>query len=162
MNFLIWKPLRYVLVIEVVQPPSSWSHFRYPPGSSTARSCGSEILFFSHVEGWTWDQSLYFAMVTMSTVGVLPAPVGIVLVFGQLIDIVDLVIQPLFKKSRDLVERLVPAHYVLSAAIFIAAEPRWDMWTALYYVMVTATTVGYGDLSMPKQHLAGFQWTAAS
>lgn len=43
---------------------------------------------------------------------------------------------------------------VVSAAIFIAAEPSWDMWTALYYVMVTATTVGYGDLSMSNEHLA--------
>ena len=34
---------------------------------------------------------------------------------------------------------------VISAAIFRAVEPSWDLWTAFWYVTVTATTVGYGN-----------------
>lgn len=34
------------------------------------------------------------------------------------------------------------------AAIFVAVEPGWDFGTALYHCMVTATTVGYGDVTI--------------
>ena len=41
----------------------------------------------------------------------------------------------------------------VSACIFVAVEPEWDMWTAIWYVMVTATTVGYGDKTVSTETL---------
>eukprot|EP00913_Durusdinium_trenchii_P026522 g24882.t1 len=73
------------------------------------------VIFFTNVEGWDWSHAIYFAMVTMSTVGfgdlyptqwysqLVALPfilVGIVLVFGQIGSVVGLVIEPLFKGSR--------------------------------------------------------------
>ena len=37
---------------------------------------------------------------------------------------------------------------LVSAAVFCAIEPGWDFGDALYHCMVTATTVGYGDMSL--------------
>ena len=37
---------------------------------------------------------------------------------------------------------------LLSAVVFTAVEPEWDYFTALYHCIVTATTVGYGDIKI--------------
>ena len=37
---------------------------------------------------------------------------------------------------------------IFFAAIFVAIEPGWDFGTAVYHCMVTATTVGYGDVKI--------------
>lgn len=78
---------------------------------------GFAVVFFANVEGWTWDQSLYFGMVTMSAVGygdlypthwysqlvgILFILVGIVVVFGQIIDLVNLVIVPPSSRSPEI------------------------------------------------------------
>eukprot|EP00913_Durusdinium_trenchii_P008468 g7953.t1 len=106
--------------------------------------------------------------------------VGIIVVFGQLGEVVGFVIEPFFDKMREVLDRIwkpteieikegnkvlkkikVPARPViyftkgligplsilllfqfLSAIIFVFVEPGWDLWTAWWYVMVTATTVG--------------------
>lgn len=47
-----------------------------------------------------------------------------------------------------------------SAAIFIWVEPDWDLQTAIWYVMVTATTVGYGDVSVSKSNAWAMAWAS--
>lgn len=46
---------------------------------------------------------------------------------------------------------------VASALIFCAIDPSWDFGTAWYHCVVTATTVGYGDISNSTQ--AGRLWS---
>eukprot|EP00438_Fugacium_kawagutii_P026363 Skav206084 [mRNA] locus=scaffold2150:70306:73151:+ [translate_table: standard] len=52
------------------------------------------------------------------------------------------------------------AFQLLSAAIFIWVEPEWDLQKALWYVMVTATTVGYGDVSVSTSNEWGLVWAS--
>jgi len=48
----------------------------------------------------------------------------------------------------------------ISAALFVWVEPDWDLRTALWYVMVTATTVGYGDVSVSTSNDWGLIWAS--
>eukprot|EP00434_Breviolum_minutum_P038500 symbB.v1.2.034152.t1/scaffold4359.1/size40727/1 len=48
----------------------------------------------------------------------------------------------------------------VSAALFVWVEPDWDLSTALWYVMVTATTVGYGDVSVSTSNEWGLIWAS--
>ena len=45
---------------------------------------------------------------------------------------------------------------LVSSAIFCAANPPWNFGDAIYWCWVTATTVGYGDVSNETQ--AGRLW----
>jgi hypothetical protein len=43
---------------------------------------------------------------------------------------------------------VIVSFQLLFAAVFVAIEPGWDFGTAMYHCLVTATTVGYGDVSI--------------
>lgn len=49
---------------------------------------------------------------------------------------------------------------LFSAAVFIWVEPDWDLQTAIWYVMVTATTVGYGDVSVSTSNHWAMVWAS--
>ena len=40
---------------------------------------------------------------------------------------------------------------LVSAAVFVQLEEEWDYGDAIYHCIVTATTVGYGDVSIATQ-----------
>ena len=150
-------------------------------------------------ESWSPIDALYFAVVTMSTVGygdyspstdgsrlftIFYLFIGVVCVFSQLTDPVMLVARPVFDWTRMVLRLLIPdpppidvngngsadfqppggarAYYaknlagpvlitlalqVVSAACFVRIE-GWGFGVALYHSIVTATTVGYGDVSI--------------
>jgi hypothetical protein len=163
-------------------------------------------LFYSHVEGWSPQDSIYFCIVTMSTVGygdmspshdssklftLIWIVIGICAVFVSIHSAVDDCIRPYMQRSRDLLEQLfpqtgvdilgdglidykVPRHPVLyyckgmlpsfllnvavqlvSASAFRQLE-GWRYGDAVWHTVVTATTVGYGDL--PIQTVGGRLW----
>ncbi len=42
---------------------------------------------------------------------------------------------------------------VLSAAIFLKMEPAWGFGNALYFVYISVTSIGFGDLAPDSYHL---------
>jgi len=160
--------------------------------------------------GWTFVETLYFLMVTASTVGygdlnptlnledhedppsatqtrtmtVLFIFVGICVVFARLSVVVGALFKPIFSSGRNAIERCFPqpgididgdgtadfkvprssfVYYsknllaplvvitliqLLCALIFAAIEPNMFFGDALYHCIVTATTVGYGDVAI--------------
>mmetsp|Transcript_66683 Transcript_66683/g.177489 ORF Transcript_66683/g.177489 Transcript_66683/m.177489 type:complete len:403 (+) Transcript_66683:103-1311(+) len=159
---------------------------------------GIGVPFYCSVEGWNVWKSLYFLMVTASTVGygdlspttpgsqvftVFWIFLGIIAVFAQFSALVVIFFKPLFQASRDWLEHrmpqhaidinddghadfkvpLGPVHYFSKnllmpaavtvviqlgcAAVFCALED-WGFGLALYHCLVTATTVGYGDVAI--------------
>lgn len=171
---------------------------------------GFGVLFYSRIEGWNISTSLYFLMVTASTVGygdLYPGAgkddewkaqylagsrafsliylfLGVVVVFAQASALLAHKFRPLFRISRNAIERAFPqkgididndgtfdfkvprsppyyygkhllgpitfivAVQIISAVIFMLVEPGLDFGTAMYHCLVTATTVGYGDVSL--------------
>ena len=171
---------------------------------------GIGTLFYMRIEGWDAIQSLYFLMVTASTVGygdVSPGSdqtdewkqqylggsraftvvylfIGVVIVFAQVSTLIADALLPMFKLSRSWVEASFPqvgidldgdgsldfklprsrlVYYgkqltgpilfsavvqLLCATVFTWLEPGMDFGTATYHCIVTATTVGYGDVSL--------------
>lgn len=122
------------------------------------------VLFFSYlVENWPIVDSLYFAVVTMTTVGYgdkIPttavgefvtmclALVGISIVYRLL----EFVVQKWFLSSTGEHEKSNFQYYViLSVVIFctfcVAILEGWDPFTTLYFVVVTGVTLGYGDVT---------------
>lgn len=172
---------------------------------------GLGVLFYVNVEEyescgvnatscpWSVLDAVYFAHVTMSTVGygdlspstpgsqaftLLYIFVGVIVVFSRLADLLTGVTQPVFNFTHELLERKfpqkaididgdgvadfrIPRHPLIYygkalvgpvtlilglqcafAAAFWAVEDGWSYWSAFYHCIVTATTVGYGDVSI--------------
>jgi len=162
---------------------------------------GVGIVFYSQVEHWTFIESAYFSMVTMSTVGygdytpsngwsrlftVFYTLVGIVVVFVELAALMTTIAAPLVVWLRAQTGKYLPHHgydidgngkadyFVPQAALayymsklflpccalcglqlvfsgLFAAVEGWDYGTSLYHCMVTATTTGYGEISIASE-----------
>ena len=149
---------------------------------------------------WTGVDAVYFAVVTMSTVGygdlspstwysqlftVFYIFIGVLAVFSQLTATVVNLFTPAFALSRKVLTFVLPqpalfdvdgkggddvslpqspaTYYttrlmgpvlvvlvlqLLFAGAFSAIEPDWGYGLAIYHCLVTATTVGYGDVSI--------------
>jgi len=166
------------------------------------------VVFYSITEEWTPGEALYFTVVTMSTVGfgdfypthwysrfftVFFILFGICVVFAALAELIMQLVEPVFARSRDALEKVFPQHQIdingngnadfavprsppvyfaknlagpllvvlivqcLSALIYAAIEQQWNFWEAAYYCMVTATTVGYGDMTVESE--SGKVWS---
>ena len=167
---------------------------------------GTGCAYYMAEEGWDVWKSLYFLMVTASTVGygdVYPTTpwsraftifyivFGICIVFAQLSSLISKLFSPLFEASREFFERIfpqkgididgdgtadfkvprpplafysknlfVPALIIVTiqccfSAVFSVLE-GWDFGLALYHCLVTATTVGYGDVRINTS--GGHMW----
>jgi len=46
---------------------------------------------------------------------------------------------------------LIAVSQMVSAVIWTRLEPSWSMWEAFYHCVITATTVGYGDISITTE-----------
>ena len=165
---------------------------------------GSSI--YVNVEGWSIIQSVYFCMVTMSTVGygdlspsrdeskvitIFMIVIGVVAIFSQVGAALSTVIDPITLGGRQLLDKCCPRkmididgdgeadfsyprHWIvyyfkglvpslllnmvvqlISAAIFVALE-GWTYGDAIYHCIVTATTVGYGDVKIATD--GGMLW----
>ena len=161
--------------------------------------CFVGTLVYHHAEDdWTVVDSLYFCIVTMSTVGygdfsptkpgtkvftIFMIFAGIIMVFSKVAHFVDLCTTPITDKGKKKLNEWFPPigvdldgngshdYYKLrhpfiyygknllpsfalvallqltSAAIFVSLE-SFDFGDAFYHCIVTATTVGYGDISI--------------
>ena len=167
---------------------------------------GTGCAYYMAEEGWDVWKSLYFLMVTASTVGygdIYPTTpwsraftifyifFGICIVFAQLSSLISKLFSPLFEASREFFERIFPqkgididgdgtadfkvprpplAYYsknlFVPALIIVAIQccfsavfsvlEGWDFGLALYHCLVTATTVGYGDVRISTS--GGHMW----
>lgn len=132
------------------------------------------VAFYSMVEGWDYSDALYFCVVTMTTVGygdltptedasklftVCYILIGLSLVatslgvlVGELQGTVDAVAAtaPASKKQKYLLQFLrSAAAIVVLLGVGAAAVAYAEDWTALdsiYWAVVTASSVGYGDV----------------
>ena len=166
---------------------------------SLAAYLGIGCAVYMQVEGWTAIESIYFCMVTMSTVGYgdygpttvgtkaftcLWIVVGIAAIFTQVSSLISLTLfRPISRMGRAFLSRLFPAQVLdidgdgeadftyprhwaiyytknllptllliisvnlLTALAFELIE-GWSYSDALYHCVVTATTVGYGDMKI--------------
>jgi hypothetical protein len=175
---------------------------------------GIGCLFYMQVEKWNFYESLYFLMVTASTVGygdlspgsnkdeewkgkylaysrlftLVYLLIGVIVVFAEASSLIADAFRPWFRKGRNVIEamfpqkgididgdgtcdfkvpRSPPAYYgkhlmgpimlifcvqLFCAWIFTLVVPALDFGSAFYHCLVTATTVGYGDISLPNDN----------
>lgn len=157
------------------------------------------------MERWTLIDSLYFSMVTISTVGygdlsptgagsrfftIVYVLIGITVIFAQLSNILSGALATVEAFGRWVMTKMPGVHgraidldgdgqadytappstlmywaqglacsmfvlsllQIVSAAIFTVVQPDVGYWEAFYHCIITATTVGYGDVTLSEQH----------
>jgi len=126
----------------------------------------SSVLLFSYsCEGWSVVDSLYFGVVTLTTVGygdmtpsTVPGEIGASVLslagVGVALGVLDQAIDSHFSKRAWFGRALgASGTVVVASTAVIARVEGWDWRTAAYYFWSTGTTLGYGDFS-PQTALA--------
>ncbi|KAJ1417682.1 hypothetical protein B484DRAFT_147346 [Ochromonadaceae sp. CCMP2298] len=142
------------------------------------------MIFYHFEEGWSYTTSLFFMVVTMSTVGYgyhYPTTIrsqifttfvmvfGTFAVYGSINKLVVAYLTQLRTREREKQDRethltraqiyrnhrfryfsnimTILVALLVAAGVFSWGE-GWNFWTALYFSVQTATTVGFGDLEL--------------